>query len=86
MTKGSAIIVLAGAAALGAAAGLLEQYNDRIRRLEARPYDTAPPSTTGEFMELRRKLARDTARDFVEVLKEEGLVIAPEPPAGDDAA
>ena len=86
VSRNTLIVVIAGGALVGAAGGMLEQHNDRIRRLENRPYDVPAPMTTEDRLEFHKKIRRDSARDFVEVLREEGLVIteqSPPPPPVD---
>lgn len=71
------------AAFLGGAAGIIfgamDKLERRVQALEARPRSSA--ISPDQSHELRRNFQRDSARDFVGVLKEEGLVIAPDPEA-----
>ncbi len=79
MNRAQRILLAAGALAL--ATLVYDAFDSRVSRLERRTYEPIGASATlrgpdpGALEEMQKK----SARDFVQVLREEGLVITMEP-------
>lgn len=73
------VIVAAGllGGMVGVIFGVMEKLERRVQALEDRPRSVPVAMSSDQSQEFRRNMQRESARDFVDVLREEGLVIRP---------